>query len=154
MPEILTDSEAKRRADFADCPILESYLATMLEDMQFSENDEACSEGREAADTGTIYTLPDAEYETCKAACVKFYTENKADIDEADELIPGEPGLQYTQARYMDAGRVGSTFYLLRVGHGIAFTDDGDAPCLERLNEATRAMRSEANFFGGGFYIS
>lgn len=135
---MLNPTEIARREDFKACPILESYISTLLEDLQFSENDAACEEGREALDTGTIYTLPEAEYQRCKADCIRFYTENLADIEEADELVPGEPGLQYTKWRYMNADRVGSTFYLSHVGHGINFTDDGDAPCLQRLEEATR----------------
>ncbi len=135
-----TEVEKQRNADFRACPILESYLATMLEDLQHSENEEACMEEREPRDCGTIYTLREEEYQSHKADCERFYRENLADIEAAGELVPGEPGLQYTTHRYMTEDRVGSTFYMLRVGHGIAFTDDGNADYLERLNEATRAF--------------
>jgi hypothetical protein len=134
------DREERRNADFKACPILADYLATMLQDLQYREADEACMEGREERDTGTIYTLSESEYQKHKADCERFYSENLADIEAAGDLVPGEDGLQYTQTRYMTPERIGSTFYMLRVGHGIAFTDDGDADCLERLNEATRAF--------------
>jgi hypothetical protein len=144
----MTDQERQREEDFRACPILRSYIGTMLQDLQLSEAEEACMEEREERDSGTIYTLPDSEYAKCKSDCVRFYEENKADIEAAGDLVPGEDGLQYTRDRYMDADRIGSTFYMLRVGHGVAFTDDGDAPCLERLNEATRAFRSFDAYFG------
>lgn len=144
----MTEQELKREEDFRACPILRSYIATMLEDLQLSENEEAFSEGRDPRDSGTIYTLQDSEYEKCKRTCVEFYAANKADIDEAEGLVPGEEGLEYTKDRYMTADRIGSTLYLLQVGHGVAFTDDGRAPCLERLNGATRALRSFDAYFG------
>lgn len=152
----MTEQELSREKDFRACPILRSYIATMLQDLQLSELDEACEEEREPRNSGTIYTLPDSEYEKCKADCVQFYTENLDDISEAGDLVPGEDGLKYTQDRYMTEERVGSTFYLLRVGHGIAFTDDGNAPCLERLNEATRAFGGFDTYFGddGNVYIA
>lgn len=133
--------EARRNADFRECPILADYLATMLQDLQYSESNEACSEGREERDCGTIYTLREPEYQKHKADCERFYRENLADIEAAGELEPGEPGLQYTQTRYMTPERVGSTFYMVRVGHGVGFCDDGDADCLQRLDDAARAFR-------------
>jgi hypothetical protein len=144
-----TEAEKKRNEDFRACPILESFLATMLEDLDLHESEEACMEEREPRDSGTIYTLSDSEYEKCKAMCERFYRENLADIEAAGELVPGEDGLQYTTHRYMTEDRVGSTFYMLLVGHGVAFTDDGNADCLERLNEATRTFgHFEGAYFG------
>ena len=136
----MTDKEQARRADFAECPILEDYLASMLEDIQFSENDHACEEGREPFDTGTVYTLSDSEYEKHKADCFEFYTVNREDIETALDLEPGEDGLQYANGRYMTLERIGYYFYMTRVGHGVTFTDDGDAPCLQRLYEAAQGF--------------
>jgi hypothetical protein len=144
-----TETELKRNEDFRKCPILAAFISTMLEDLDLHESEEACMEEREARDSGTIYELADSEYEKCKAMCERFYSENLADIEAAGELEPGEPGLQYTQSRYMDADRIGSTFYMLLVGHGVAFTDDGDADCLQRLNDATRDFgHFEGAYFG------
>lgn len=145
----VTELEAKRNADFRACPILAPFLATMLEDLDLHESEEACIEEREPRDSGTIYTLPDSEYEKCKEMCERFYRDNLADIEAAGELEPGEPGLQYTVDRYMTEERIGSTFYMLLVGHGVSFTDDGNADCLERLNEATRDLgHFEGAYFG------
>lgn len=145
----IREREEQRNRDFRACPILSAYVSTLLEDLQHSESDEACTEGREPRDSGTIYTLPDSEFAKCKASCERFAAENAADIEAAQELEPGEPGLQYTTHRYMTADRIGSTFYMARVGHGVTFTDDGDAPCLQRLAEAARNFGyMEGAYFG------
>ena len=137
--------EAARKADFKALPILADFLATMLQDLQYTEMDEACEAEREEADTGTIYTLADDTYEGCKAYCQRFYDANRADIDAALDLEPGSDGLRYT-SDYITEERIGSTLYMVAVGHGVSFTDNGNADCLERLNEATRSDRLEFSF--------
>lgn len=144
-------NEADRDADFKACPILKGFVATMLQDLQFHEASEACEEGREEGDTGTIYTLDDRIYAICKRLCEEFMTVNAAAIEQALELEPGEEGLQYSRGRYMDHDRIGSTFYLLYVGHGVSFTDDGDAPCLKEMNKNTRDNRGAQFYFDGGY---
>lgn len=145
----IAEREAARNAAFRACPILSAYVSTLLEDLQHSESDEACTEGREPRDSGTVYTLPDSEFEKCRASCERFAAENAEAIAAAMELEPGEPGLQYTTHRYMTADRIGSTFYMMRVGHGVAFTDDGDAPALQSLAEAARNFGyMESAYFG------
>lgn len=139
------EREAARKADFKACPILADFVATMLQDLQLSEMEEACMDERAEGDTGTIYTLQDDTYQRCKAYCEAFYLNNRGAIDEALDLVPGEDGLRYGRD-YMTLERIGSTLYLLAVGHGVSFTDDGDAPCLEALNAATRADRLEFSF--------
>jgi hypothetical protein len=154
--ESCEETEARRKADFRACPILADYIATMLQDADYREADEACEEEREARDSGTIYDLGESEYQRCKADCERFYRENLADIEAALELEPGEEGLEYSRGRYITNERIGSTFYMLRVGHGVAFTDDGRADCLERLNEATRNFgHFEGAYFGddGKIYL-
>jgi hypothetical protein len=59
--------------------------------------------------------------------------------------VPGEPGLEYGRD-YITMERIGSTLYMVAVGHGVSFTDNGNADCLERLNEATRSDRLEFSF--------
>jgi len=139
------EREAARKADFKACPILADFVATMLQDLQYSEIDEACEEEREEGDTGTIYTLDDETYQRCKAYCEAFMTANAADIESALDLEPGSEGLRYT-SNGLSYERIGSTLYMLSVGHGVSFTDDGNADCLERLNDATRANRLEFGF--------
>lgn len=135
-----TETEIARNADFKACPILKDYIAAMLQDLQFSEADQACEEERDERDSGTIYTLNAESYAKCKADCEKFYADNRDDIEAALELVPGEDGLRYGRD-YMTYERIGYYFYMLRVGHGVSFTDDGtpgEAQCLANLNEAVR----------------
>jgi len=140
------EREAARNTDFKACPILADFIATMLQDLQHTEADQACEEEREQGDTGTIYTLDESVYKTCKRLCEEFMTHNATHIDEALDLEPGEPGLQYGRD-YVTYERIGSTFYMQLVGHGVSFTDDGNAPCLEAMNEYA------SNLYGAQFYF-
>lgn len=127
------DTETARRADFRACPILASYLSTMLQDLQHTESDESCTEGRDERDSGTIYTLPEETYQTCKAQVMLWYDANRADIDEcglSDDMI-------------------GSTLYLSSVGHGVSFTDRGADDVLDRL-EASVPLWDSAYFGDDG----
>jgi hypothetical protein len=143
------EQETARKADFKACPILADFIATMLQDLQYREADEACTEEREEGDTGTIYTLGDNVYAICKGLCEEFMTANAEAIEQALDLVPGEDGLQYSRGRYVTHERIGSTFYMLYVGHGISFTDDGDAPCLQAMNEYIRKLRGGEFYFDG-----
>ena len=154
---MLTTIEESRRADFRACPILEDYLATMLQDLQLSEADEACTEGREERDTGTIYTLPEEAYQASRRDVVAFYAANRADIEAAGELVPGEEGLRYGR-HYMTPERVGSTLWLARSGSGVSFVDDatpGEPGCLSRLDAAAAGMTRAEPYLGddGRVYI-
>lgn len=136
-----TPAEIARNADFKAYPILREYVSTMLQDLQFSEADEACTEEREECDTGTIYTLREDTYQRCKADCIAFMADNAEAIEQALELVPGEEGLRYGRD-YMTYDRIGYYFYMERVGHGVGFMDDGtpgEAGCLTRLSEAAGA---------------
>jgi hypothetical protein len=144
----IMEREAARKADFAACPILADFIATMLQDLQYREADEACEEEREQGDTGTIYTLDDSIYATCKRLCEEFMARNAVAITEALDLIPGEPGLQYGRD-YITHESLGSTFYMVLVGHGVGFTDDGDAPCLQALQDDVRLNRGAEFYFDG-----
>lgn len=144
----MTEIEQQRKADFKACPILQDYIATMLQDLQLSENDDACTENREPRDTGTIYTLPDETYQKCKADCVAFYNANSEAIDQAIDLEPGEPGLQYARGNYMTLERIAHYFYMVRVGHGVNFTDDGDHWSLEHLALAAHRFNHFDVYFG------
>ncbi len=149
--------EASRRADFKACPILEDYIATMLEDLQFREADQACEEEREQVDTGTIYDLTESTYAKCKADCEAFYRDQFLNINAALDLTPGEEGMRYGKTPFT-FGRVGYYFYMTRVGAGVSFTDDGtpgEAACLSELDAAARAFRSFDAYIGddGEVYI-
>lgn len=149
----MTD-ESGRNADFAANPGFADYLATMLEDAQHSESDEACTEDREARDVGTIYTLTEETYRASLADWRRFAGENAADIAAAGELEPGEDGLR-SGRRHMTPERIGSTLWLARTGSGVGFTDDGDAECLQRLDAAARALGNVDAYLGddGDLYL-
>ena len=71
------------------------------------------------------------------ADCESFWTANESDLHAALELVPGTEGLQYARDP-LDDRRLGHLFWFARQGHGVAFTDDGYADCLERLQEAAQ----------------
>lgn len=145
---VVKEREESRNAAFRACPILCSFIGTALEDLQLGESDEACTEGREARDSGTVYTLPDSEFEKCKTLCESFMAEHAADIEAAMALEPGSKGLRYSDGRSFDYDRIGLTLYLSAVGHGVTFTDDGNADCLGRLADAASALQFDSPYFG------
>jgi hypothetical protein len=69
------------------------------------------------------------------ADCAAFQTANAALLEQAQELEPGSEGLRYGRDGLNDE-RLGMLFWYARNGHGVAFTDDGDAPCLQLLQDA------------------
>ena len=113
-------NEATRKADFRANPGFADYLATMLQDLQFNEDDEACTEERDARDAGTIYTLPDEAY--------------TASLDDyrAFREAAGDDGEAFADSRGWNA--FGSDFWLTRVGHGAGFWDRGEGEVGERLS--------------------
>lgn len=153
---MLTEAERNREADLRANPLLREYIGTMLQDLQFSEADEASSETREARDSGTIYDCPNETFAKCRDDAWKFYEENRADIEAALELIPGEEGLQYANNRPMTLDRIAYYLWMTRVGHGVAITDDGNAPCLQRLDKAAASFGNLDAYFGddGRAYLS
>lgn len=71
--------------------------------------------------------------------CAKFWEANAADLDAAKELVPGGEGFEYGRDELTDQ-RLGNLFWYARQGHGVAFTDDGYADCLDRLQDAASAF--------------
>lgn len=140
-------TESERKQAMRDCPILSDYLATALQDLQCTEMDESCEEEREERDSGTIFDCPDETFLRAQRDCTAFMESQKRWIERATDLEPGEDGLRYG-TRGFDMGRIGSTFYLSRVGHGVAFTDDGDDMALQILGDYSRSHRCEGLYFG------
>ena len=115
------------REEYRANPALESYIATMLQDVQYCENDEACTDGREARDVSTIWNLPDATFNACKRRVESYQATVTAwpDFDEMQETVDiyGES--------------VGSDLYLEQAGHGAGFTDrDHYGEYAQRLSDA------------------
>ena len=65
-------NESERKVAFRANPLIEGFLSTALEDLQFTENETACQEEREARDTGTIYDCPDETFQRAKDECDAF----------------------------------------------------------------------------------
>lgn len=143
----LTPQETIRRNAFNACPILESYLATALSDLQFSENDNACEDNREARDTGTIYDCPDETFQRAVNDCATFMGAMRRWIQRALDLEPGEDGLPYGRDHFTH-DRIGYYFYMQRVGHGVGFTDDGDDQSLQIMADYCRVNPTEGLYLG------
>lgn len=62
-------------------------------------------------------------------------------LEQAKALEPGANDFRYAKDS-LDDRRLGQLFYYASQGHGVGFTDDGDADCLEKL----QAMAG--NFYG------
>lgn len=141
--QIQSQQEIDRQAAFRACPILADYLATALQDLQLSEAE------RDEFDSGTIYDCSDDVFQWAQSYCERFMTECAADIESALNAHPGDDGFEYVRnpARLTYEG-IGGTLYLASVGHGVGFTDDGRAPCLERLDQWARDNQRESLYFG------
>lgn len=114
--------EATRKRVFRREPMAREFLSVMLQDLQYTENDEACTAGREARDTGTIYSCPDSTFRAALRYCERF----RAYFDRA-------PRIAAILARCED--QAGSDLYLRMAGHGAGF---GDRNCWHedgKLNE-------------------
>lgn len=140
-------NEQIRNAWFNACPILQNYLSTALQDLQFSEMDDSCMESRDERDTGTIYDCPDKTFQRALTDCQHFMNANHWWITRATELEPGEDGLRYGR-HYVTHERIGSTFYLARIGSGVTFTDDGDDQSLQIMADYARSHSCEGLYFG------
>lgn len=107
-------NEAERMAAFRANSMAESFLSVLLQDADLSESDEACTGGREARDSGTIYTCPDATYRAALADCDAFRAACLAhDLELVRDAINDPWNLE----------RIGSDLYLERAGHGAGFRD-------------------------------
>lgn len=126
--------EDARKAAFRVCPILCEYLATALTDLQLSDADQACEDEREPMDSGTVYDCPDETFKRAYDECQQFMTVNAAHIE--------------TALNELSHDRIGSTFYLSQVGHGVGFTDDGGTECLAQMEVYARNNRCEGLYFG------
>lgn len=149
-------NESERKAVFSTVPILADFISVMLQDLQHTESDESCTDEREQRDTGTIYDCPSETFQTCQTYCERFMAECADDIetvldagDSNDSDWLRANGFEYLRnpERFTHGG-IGSTLYLASVGHGVTFTDDGNAPCLERLAQWARDNRFGEPYLG------
>lgn len=119
---------------FTANPGFSDYLAVMLQDLQYSEADNACEDEREARDTGTIYELSD-----------DFVNDELADYT-AFIAAAGDDAETFADLCGWD--QFGSDFYMSRVGHGVGFSDRTSDPVGGRLDTLAQTMRSEGAYLG------
>jgi hypothetical protein len=126
--------EFQRKAIFRAEPMLSDFIACALQDLGLTEQDEACTDDREARDSGTIYTLEATSFQKLRDIVSAFRVECADHIAAALHLEPGEDGLRHRGDRgHLSLEGLGSTLWLAITGSGVGFTDDGDAPCLEAM---------------------
>lgn len=82
-------------------------------------------------DVGFADLAPEA-LQAIIADCKAFQETHAALLDQACELVPGEPDFRYAREP-LSYERLGMLFWYAGRGHGVSFTDDGDARCLEAL---------------------
>ena len=149
-----TYAETCRNILFAAKPMLADFVSTALQDLQYSENDKACTEGREARDSGTIYDLDAGTFGKLAAMCDAFEEKMPRSIAAALELEPQGEGFEYAREP-ITYERLGSTLWLAITGSGVTFTDDGCAVCLVAMAEYARTIYCEGLDFGdeGEIYL-
>lgn len=139
--------ELLRNAEFARNPMLQDFIGCALQDLQYRENDEACTEGRTARDSGTIYEIEGITFVRLTALCDRFAVECAEHIQAALDMEAGD--FEYRRGKgAMSHDELGSTLWLAITGSGVTFTDDGNAPCLEAMAEWARNVYCEGLQFG------
>lgn len=141
----MTIDTSERKLDFLHYPGLSDYIACALQNLQYSESDEACMDGSAPRDTGTIYDLHSVTYDKLRANFAAFLADCASDIAAAIDYHPGNNPFA-AQAVTME--RIGSTYWLAQCGSGVTFTDDGDNPALHALADYARAHSVESLYLG------
>ena len=88
--------------------ILRGFVSTALQDLQYSENDEACMEGREPR---SIDLLGDGVLDSLRDYVAAWFARAEP------YLLPSNYSLTF------DLFEIGSDLYLTAVGHGCGFWD-------------------------------
>lgn len=162
MPEFILDLGSPEHA--RDFNALDSFTQGYIEALFFTDEEQLCEEsGRDmpavAFDMATMESrfvggnspgfadLAPATLAKIVADCARFQTANRALLDQASELEPGSESFRYGR-NVLDDERLGQLFWYARNGHGISFEDDGDAPCLEALQNAAEAFRQVDSYVG------
>lgn len=145
----ISNREAERNSEFNLYPGLSDYIACALQDLQYSESDEACTDGRDARNTGTIYDLHSVTYDKLRDYFVEFLAECAPHIETVTNASPGDDGFQYCRnCERLTHDGIGSTYWLAQCGSGVTFTDDGDSPALQALTDYARLHSVETLYFG------
>lgn len=141
MPEFYLDVDA----DQARWSRLDSFTQGYVQALFFTEMEHGTTSDDWNPETQsslpgdvTFADLSQTAYATISADCTAFQEKYATILDMARELVPGDTGLTYAREA-LDDTRLGQLFWYARNGHGVAFTDDGDADCLKSLQQAAQA---------------
>lgn len=126
--------EDYRRKEFKRLPGLDAYLSTALQDLQYSENDDACTEEREAQDSGTIYDMPPETFASLRNDYDQFVADAGEDFAEWCDIY--------------GADSFGSNFHLNRSGHGCGYWDRNAGELGDRLSQLSDKAGNRDFYFG------
>lgn len=160
MPEFILDLGDKA-SEFA---ALDSFTQGYIEALFFTDEEQLCEEsGRDMPSVAVNMTTMESRFvggdspgfadlapealAKIIADCERFQTAHAALLDAAKELEPGSPSFRYGR-NPLDDERLGQLFWYARNGHGVSFTDDGDAPCLQALQDACRTFGGVWSYVG------
>lgn len=116
---------------------LDDFARGYVEAMFFTNGDIGDEDRPDLLNELGVDRLTRAAVADIAADCAKFQSANRADLDAAKALEPGADDFRYARDD-LDDRRLGHLFWYARQGHGVAFTDDGDAEFLARLQDAAR----------------
>ncbi|WP_027533830.1 hypothetical protein [Bradyrhizobium sp. WSM3983] len=150
MPEFVLDQGSPEAARAFQG--LDAFTQGYIECLFFTDEERLCEEGKrdmpavvinratmesrfEGGDSFGFADLAPVALASIVADCQRFQAVNRALLDQAAELVPGSTELRYAREA-LDDRRLGQLFWYARNGHGVAFTDDGNAACLKALQEA------------------
>lgn len=157
MPEFVLNGrdDAARKLDAFALGYIEAMFFTESSDWTIDEwFSEECQDAiREGQTSGEIpgglgfADLHPDSLAAIVADCQRFQSENSALLESAYALEPGSDELRHARES-INANRAGNLFWYSRNGHGVGWTDDGNAECLSALETASRAFGDVSVFFG------
>lgn len=133
MPEFILNDDTRAGHPYA---ALNDFAKGYVEAMFFTNGDTGDDRENLLNDWGVECLTIDAVADIAKD-CAAFWDANAPDLENAEALVPGSEWLRHAKD-HLDARRLGHLFWYARQGHGVGFTDDGNAECLKRLQDAAR----------------
>lgn len=147
MPEFVLNKPRESAYDKLDT-FAKGYVEAM-----FFTNCDCGDEDEDKANNLGVSRLTKESIAVIERDCAAFWKSNEIYLQIAMELEPGSDIFRYA-TETLDEARLGHLFWYSRQGHGVAFTDDGDATCLEALQDAGRAFgESNVEIYRGWIYV-
>lgn len=149
MPQFhLNDDNATRR--FRD---LSDFAKGFVEAMFFTNEGMSDDDGDDKLNRLGVERLTVESIAKIAADCAAFWKANEADLEAAKALVPGNDDFFYAREP-LDDRRLGHLFLYTRQGHGVGFDDDGNAPCLTRLDDAATIFpECHVSTYRGWIYV-